>query len=640
MFYAEAILSKKGPLAKVWLAAHLERKLTKNQLLQASIPSSVGAIIGQDQGPPLALRLSGQLLLGVARIYARKARYLLEDCSEALVRIKLAFRPGAADITSDAVVATHNAITLPEALTEFDILLPSPVCLGGLGGAGGDISLDLEAGAALNTSRLQDITLAEQQFDISAVARGGAFGGDMALGEEDLLGRDDEFRLDLDEDFVLSPPPQQQQLPESMLDLNGSALEPEVAREAMQGFDESMAGIRPEDISLLGKGAGADGAAMDIMREDLGLNADEGDILRFGDESDLAIPSRLGDESMLPNTQEAALQEAEASVLGATAGAARPVKRRRLNISELVTNDDTSLTTDELRERMKDATDTVRVPTYLPTTCTRLEDMNAAAVASRLLAVDSGSPFASLFEQTATELEQQVPGDALFESFGAGGVIDEESMLQPELQESRVPEHDFDDHFRIDDGGDELRFGDEGEASALLADKSIEQIERMEEESFQRQAEEQRQQQKGVRLFADATPERDEEAVLEAARLEDATSAPDTEEAAEGAASAGTAGYSKNTIRAIRILDEASRSDNVPVSDTTAAADADEHTALSYMKVAKEARRDDAVKLFFELLVLKTKDFIDVAQPAPFEDVLIVPRPKLRRAADSMVEAA
>jgi cohesin complex subunit SCC1 len=38
---------------------------------------------------PLALRLSGQLLLGVVRIYSRKARYLLDDCNEALMKIKL-----------------------------------------------------------------------------------------------------------------------------------------------------------------------------------------------------------------------------------------------------------------------------------------------------------------------------------------------------------------------------------------------------------------------------------------------------------------------------------------------------------------------------------------------------------------------
>lgn len=76
-----------GPLAKVWLAAH-ERKLTKAQLLQTSITRSTQAIVEQDEAP-LALRLSGQLLLGVVRIYSRKARYLLDDCNEALMKIKL-----------------------------------------------------------------------------------------------------------------------------------------------------------------------------------------------------------------------------------------------------------------------------------------------------------------------------------------------------------------------------------------------------------------------------------------------------------------------------------------------------------------------------------------------------------------------
>jgi cohesin complex subunit SCC1 len=36
----------------------------------------------------MALRLTGQLLLGVVRIYSRKTRYLLEDVGEALIRIK------------------------------------------------------------------------------------------------------------------------------------------------------------------------------------------------------------------------------------------------------------------------------------------------------------------------------------------------------------------------------------------------------------------------------------------------------------------------------------------------------------------------------------------------------------------------
>ena len=88
MFYSETLLSKTGPLARVWLSANLERKLNKAHILQSNIESSVNVIVDQGQAP-LALRLSGQLLLGVVRIYSRKARYLMDDCNEALLKIKM-----------------------------------------------------------------------------------------------------------------------------------------------------------------------------------------------------------------------------------------------------------------------------------------------------------------------------------------------------------------------------------------------------------------------------------------------------------------------------------------------------------------------------------------------------------------------
>ncbi len=40
----------------------------------------------------MALRTTGHLLLGIVRIYSRKAKYLLADCNEAFVKIKMAFR--------------------------------------------------------------------------------------------------------------------------------------------------------------------------------------------------------------------------------------------------------------------------------------------------------------------------------------------------------------------------------------------------------------------------------------------------------------------------------------------------------------------------------------------------------------------
>jgi cohesin complex subunit SCC1 len=44
MFYSEQVLAKKkGALARIWIAAHFERKLSKAQLIQTNIESSVGA---------------------------------------------------------------------------------------------------------------------------------------------------------------------------------------------------------------------------------------------------------------------------------------------------------------------------------------------------------------------------------------------------------------------------------------------------------------------------------------------------------------------------------------------------------------------------------------------------------------------
>lgn len=62
----------------------------------------------------MALRTTGHLLLGIVRIYSRKAKYLLADCNEAFLKIKMAFRPGQIDIPDDERQAATSAINLPE----------------------------------------------------------------------------------------------------------------------------------------------------------------------------------------------------------------------------------------------------------------------------------------------------------------------------------------------------------------------------------------------------------------------------------------------------------------------------------------------------------------------------------------------
>ncbi|KAF8061907.1 MRF1 [Scenedesmus sp. PABB004] len=111
MFYSNQILARKGPLGLVWIAAHLDRQLRRKQINDTSIPASVDTLL--DTEVPLALRLSGQLLLGVVRIYARKVGYLAEDCESALGKIQVALhRADSATLAPGAQCAPMAAITL------------------------------------------------------------------------------------------------------------------------------------------------------------------------------------------------------------------------------------------------------------------------------------------------------------------------------------------------------------------------------------------------------------------------------------------------------------------------------------------------------------------------------------------------
>ena len=41
MFYSQYILAKRGPLGTIWIAAHLDRRLRKNQIAETDIVNSV-----------------------------------------------------------------------------------------------------------------------------------------------------------------------------------------------------------------------------------------------------------------------------------------------------------------------------------------------------------------------------------------------------------------------------------------------------------------------------------------------------------------------------------------------------------------------------------------------------------------------
>ncbi|CAN6276117.1 unnamed protein product [Urochloa humidicola] len=81
---SQALLSKKGPLGMVWVAAFCrDSALTRDQVARTDIIASVDKILSDVHGPhTISRRILAQLLFGIVRIYSKKVHYLYCDCEE------------------------------------------------------------------------------------------------------------------------------------------------------------------------------------------------------------------------------------------------------------------------------------------------------------------------------------------------------------------------------------------------------------------------------------------------------------------------------------------------------------------------------------------------------------------------------
>lgn len=182
MFYSSQLLSRKSPLGIVWLASHSEgKKLKRTQLYDFSIVSSCESIINPEA--PLALRLSGQLLLGVVRIYSRKLAFLETDARNAIDGLQRKDGTAVSVDLPDGGIAAERSITLNRKNTmgaganNANLLFPSF-----------DVSGGFSEGARTSTSSAY--TLAE---DISDV-----FGSTRWTGSEDRFANSELFSTELE----------------------------------------------------------------------------------------------------------------------------------------------------------------------------------------------------------------------------------------------------------------------------------------------------------------------------------------------------------------------------------------------------------------------------------------------------------
>ncbi|KAK9058171.1 hypothetical protein SSX86_023011 [Deinandra increscens subsp. villosa] len=121
MFYSHNLLARKGPLGTVWCAAHLQGRLKKSNYITINIPSTVEQIMNPQV--PIALRMSSHLLLGVVRIYSKKVEYLQHDYNVLRIDISKAYANADINLPEDANQARYESITLPDnfALDLIDI---------------------------------------------------------------------------------------------------------------------------------------------------------------------------------------------------------------------------------------------------------------------------------------------------------------------------------------------------------------------------------------------------------------------------------------------------------------------------------------------------------------------------------------
>ncbi|DBA00258.1 TPA: hypothetical protein N0F65_007902 [Lagenidium giganteum] len=615
MFYSQIILAKKGPLGKIWLAAHWDKKLNKQQIFTADISSSVDSIVNPQV--PLALRVSGHLLLGVVRIYSRKVNYLFTDCSEALVKIKLAFRPGVVDLPASNQQASTHAINVTN-FGEFEAELTYSI------DAIAAPSLDEWISASSQTTaRRQDITLADRLDHVQEEEEVAGHGG---ISVEDSFGGGDWQAFDLEEEIVAEEKDEEP----SMSQLNTSTVsDVEAVREA----DSSMVLPPMDDSALINdKSITEETAPID---GDLEFGAP--DDFGIGDTLDLenpdALPENENEQDMVPpspGSKSLDISDLNVSLNNVSRTSidfqftnedeetvkkpVRPRKKRKIGRDSV-----TELNAAYLKKGMADVSDIVRkrdvtnhrvkVATATSIDVTTL--LQNAELFSKPCMVDMSKELLQMFQVTMKKrkfpferLEEHLEEEE--EKEEQEGEHDKEAEEQQDVEDMRrmsevMPSRDsiLEEDSMHEQPFDELKTIEE--TDPLTNDGALEE---MEAPDYGFEAPIEPEEPEVPDLPDDLNLD------IELAAVNDLQGNLD-EGMEEQQVSASTAQHKwhPHTIKVMRVLKKSLN---------------DEDDAVTYKQLTKHTQsRRTAAALFFELLQLKTLDFVDIDQPKPYGDIKI-----------------
>lgn len=566
MFYSEQLLTKTGPLARVWLASNVERKLTKVEILKQDISTSVH-LISDTGSAPMALRMSGQLMLGVVRIYRRKAGYLLEDSATELKRFVESQQSQYNNNDMVNLTTTSTDLNLPTTLTIDDLfpaldfgfpLTQQPAAQD----TDRAIAYDEDWTSSLDPKTQEDESAAELEAPVR------------------IRGDEEELELDLGEDVGMeettvsiqvgrgaqTPRPEDETVmpayeePEELdIDLGEDVPMPDLSARIQE---EPILGIEEEEpqIQLGDETAGLEQA---ISREGSPLSEADPEFMRDMDRTFQQQQEREEE------VEEAAAQQ-------------RQISRRQ---KPMVMDRDTVLSKSAIKAFSEDRSKILKPASFLPQDPELLALMTMQKNGEFVInAMNDG-----LASGWAPEIQGLISFDAIYRSgkkrkrdSGIADVAseDEHSDKSPRLDRSSDQVEEA-----IEDEGVEVREPSPARRTSEVPEAHV-PVEPSEP------------------TLADIVPGEDEEGIFAGEGGFDETTAPLVHPADSGPISVGT----QHAVHRLREVFGGSPAEDSPASQS--------RRSVLLQELIPEGRtsREDATKMFFETLVLATKDAIKVEQ--------------------------